>query len=356
LYKPDHLAALVNEWRPDAIILTFNAFDRVVLPDVGAFVAGVACDLSSRGITSIDIDDEAVGRIAATHLLEHSFPNLAAFGYWNTPWAITRAVHFAQEVERHGRSATLFCTAAGQMPAFDLETNPTRDDVKSFLCNLPKPVGIFAGCDSWAVALICQARLLGFRVPEDIAVLGVDNDEPLCETCCPPLSSIVIPWSEMGRQAAEYVLQHIAGHATPRFTRMAPLGVVTRRSTDVYAVSDPMISSVLNLIHAHAGRPLSVADILRQIPVCQHTLERRFKALIGRRILDEVRRVHVEQAKRLLIGTSLPMTEVARLSGFANAAKLSAAFHRETGHTPTAYRSEFRLRHAAGPEKVSKYK
>jgi LacI family transcriptional regulator len=218
------------------------------------------------------------------------------------------------------------------------------ESIKKWIADLPRPVGILAGCDGWGNILSTCARSLGLRVPEDVAIVGVDDEWTTCEITDPPLSSVAIPWELIGRTAAQLAGDAVAGRTTAhRPTMVQPLGVTARRSSDVLAVADPDVAAALATILAHAGRPLTVSQILRAIPTTQRHLEQQFKKVVGRKMIDEIRRVHVEHAKRLLSGTDLPMPMVARKSGFSSSSKLGIAFRRETETTPTEFRRRYRL-------------
>jgi LacI family transcriptional regulator len=215
-------------------------------------------------------------------------------------------------------------------------------EIRRWLTSLPRPLGLFAGCDMWGRTLLRFCTEFGLQVPDDVALIGVDDDEVICETAFPTLSSVRVPWRRVGLEAAHLLHQLLEGGPPPSTVRVPPTGVHARRSSDGIAVTDPDVAAALRFIHANAHRRVSVPEILRHVPVGRHTLQRGFRRVLGRTILAEVRRVRVAAARQLLVSTSLSVEEIASLSGFPSADKFGKAFRAETGVTPSAYR----LRHA----------
>jgi LacI family transcriptional regulator len=176
-------------------------------------------------------------------------------------------------------------------------------------------------------------------VPEDVALVGADNDVLECELISPPLSSVMIPWQEVGRHAATLVRlalgrQSIAG----RRMIVSPIDVAARRSSDALAVDDALVRQAVAWIKGHADRRLTVPMVARAVGGGRQRLERRFRKALDRTIQDEIRRAHVEAAKQWLATTNASMAEVASRSGFTNASLLSVAFQRELGMPPGTYR------------------
>jgi LacI family transcriptional regulator len=180
------------------------------------------------------------------------------------------------------------------------------------------------------------------RIPEDVALVGVDNDTMECELVAPPLTSVAVPWRTVGQQAAHLVQRALAGEtiAGERIV-IPPVDVIARRSSDVLAIDDPLVVSAVTWICEHADRRLTVPSVARAVSVTRQRLERRFRAVLGRTVMQEVRRAHIELAKRLLSTTRLDLSRIARQSGFTSAALLSVAFRNETGVPPGAFRRRF---------------
>jgi len=209
-----------------------------------------------------------------------------------------------------------------------------------WLAGLPKPMAVFCANDARALQVLSAARRIGCRVPGEVAVLGVGDDELANMVGGVPLSSIAIPAVQVGFTAAS-ILDGMFGGANPsppKVTRLAPLCVVPRTSTDVTFLADADIAAAVRFIRANAARPLMVADVLEHVPIGRRSLERRFRAAVGRSVATEIRRTHVERAKQLLASTGLSIDEVAAASGFTSATLLGVAFRKSVGRTPTTYR------------------
>ena len=215
----------------------------------------------------------------------------------------------------------------------------SREVVARQLRDMPKSVGIFCANDTWGREIIWMAWQSGLRVPDDVSVVGVDNDEFICKSCQPPLSSIDIGAPRIGYEAAGLLHRMIEGQSPPKQPLLLPpVRVVTRQSSDVLAVQDADVAEVLRFLRDHIHQPVRVKDVLAAVPVSRRALEGKFAALLGRTPAAEIVRLRVERAQRLLAETDLPMSEVARQCGFVGAPIFSVVFRRETGYTPSAYR------------------
>jgi LacI family transcriptional regulator len=188
-------------------------------------------------------------------------------------------------------------------------------------------------------------RRVGLRVPEDVAIVGVDNDELRCEFTNPPLSSVAIPTERIGYEAAALLDRLMDGGQPPAAPVLVqPQGVVVRRSTDMLAVDDDQVARAFRFIRQHSGEPFAVRDILREVGAERRDLDARFRKALNRSLEEEILRSRLQQAERILSETDLELTQVARASGFGTLARLREALRRQTGLGPTEYRGKFRLR------------
>jgi LacI family transcriptional regulator len=210
-------------------------------------------------------------------------------------------------------------------------------------------VGIFAPNDIWGVQLTEVCLRAGLQVPEDVAILGVDDDDLLCEFARPALSSIALPTQRIGYEAAREVERLLKrARASLRPLLLPPLRVIARRSTDILAVDDSDVVAALRFIRRQAHQPIRVIDLLREVPTSRRSLERQFRKVLGRSILGEIRRVHVERASQLLALPDLPLHSVAERSGFTDAKRFSTVFRQMVGLTPSAYRHRLRCGSTSG--------
>lgn len=204
-------------------------------------------------------------------------------------------------------------------------------------------MGVFVPEDTLGLQLTEVCRQMGIRVPEDLAIVGVDNDDVMCELAQPPLSSIAVPSEKVGYEAAA-MLEHILSGKKQLRERVVlpPLGVVARQSSDVLGVSDGDVAAAVRFIRERASVPISVKEVVEQVAVGRRTLERRFQRVLGHGIWKEIRQAHLTRARLLLADTDLSITEVARQSGFTDLRQLCNTFRQETGLTPTEYRRRVR--------------
>lgn len=281
-------------------------------------------------------DELAIGRVAARHLLEMGHRTLLCTSAAHD-WAQARCHGFLAECQAAGINAMHYDGDIWDVTRRSESGDWIAGSLNDLLMSLPKPAAIFAACDAWGAHVIQQARLAGIRVPEDLAIVGVDNDEVACTGVCPMLSSVAIPWRQMGVLAARTAISIARGRRTES-SMVTPSGVVVRRSSDTVVCPDPDVSVALRFIHQHADRPLTVAQILRAVPVHQHRLERLFKRFVGRTMVAEIRRVHARRAIWLLSTTTLTVEQIARQSGFRGPKKLTEALRKEYGQTPSQYR------------------
>ena len=272
--------------------------------------------------------------------MERGFRHFAYCGDARFAWSAARGEYFSLFIRGSGGTCAVYAAEKARTGG-DAET----DGIARWLRGLPKPVAVFACYDARGQCVLDACRRAGLAVPEEVAVLGVDNDAVLCALSPPPLSSISLNTQRTGWQAAALLALMMGGGKVPAETQLVPpLGVVTRQSTDVLAVDDPPVARALRYIREHACEGLGVSDVLRHCPMARRTLEARLKALLGRTPRAEIARVQMNRVKELLASTDLALAEIAGRAGFRHPEYLSVVFKRETGVTP----GEYRKQHGAG--------
>jgi LacI family transcriptional regulator len=326
---------LMRAWKPAATVLSPDA--RGAWPTSLRFTIGVSvnADRTAEGVASVCLDEEQIAKVALEHLRSKNLTNLTTFRFDESPFAVSREDAFRASAAASGARLAEGWWVDGAEPSRAHEDPPA---ILSWLLGLPKPCGIFACCDSWARVVARYARVADLRVPEEVSIVGVDNDTIECELTAPPLSSVIVPWQSVGRQAAQLVRLALSGESAARRVLIAPGHVMTRRSSDALAIEDPVVARAVRHIREHARGVLAVPSVARAVATSRRRLERRFHAVLGRTVLQEIRRVRVETAKRLLATTQHDLRQIAKLSGFTNAALLNVAFQRELGIPPGAYR------------------
>jgi LacI family transcriptional regulator len=298
------------------------------------------------GLPAVLPDNHAVGRIAGEHLLERGFVHLGYCGFHGHGYSDERLEGFCEAA-----GARKIIPVAYAQTERDHPNQGTYDfyrleltNIGAWLNELHNPVGVLAANDMRARQVLDACRLAGLAVPEQVAVVGVDDDQLLCDTAVPPLSSVAIPFEQIGYEAAKILDQLMHGKRPPPDPlRIGPTGVVTRQSTDILAIEDRDLADALRYMREHATQGATVEDVLDEVPISRRSLERRTRQTIGRTPQGELTRLRVAHAKRLLSQTDLTMPHVAEQAGFSSAERLSVVFKRETSLTPSSYRRQFRL-------------
>jgi len=328
--------AIVTSLSPDALPAVLSKAKHIVMCSGGA---------DPKQTPVVSIDDVAVGEMAAEHLLNCRLQHFAFYpgGYGGWATLENRRGSFINRLKKEGFE----CVVSPVSWPNELEwlAHAHRPAVIDWLRSLPKPCGILCLDDRTADDLSEACLLGGISVPDQIAILGINNDDLTCELAWPPLSSIDAGFSRVGYQAARMLDRLMAGEKLKpeeRVVRLPPLGVVQRTSTSLTAVSDPNLADAIKFIRDHACDPCTVYDVLRHVPVSRRSLERQFAEQFGRTPHDEITRVRMEQAKRLLASTQLSLSEVTERCVFSGIQNLARSFRKETGMTPAVYRRQHR--------------
>jgi LacI family transcriptional regulator len=286
----------------------------------------------------VETDDAAIARLAAEHLLQRGFRH---YGYCGDPrfnWSNWREENFQKVIAEAGFDCSVYRSSPLRRGIATWEQD--RSDIAAWIQRLPKPVGVMACYDIRGREVLDVCRELGASVPDEVAVIGVDNDELLCDLADPPLSSVIPDTYRTGYEAARLLDLLLAGQTElPSAHLIKPLGIVTRDSTDVLATDDGDVSAAVRFIRAHATHGIKVEDVLKAVPLSRRVLESRFQKLIGRTPHQEIMRVQVERVKQLLSETDLSLSAIAHRTGYRHVEYMSVAFKRETGQPPSVYRA-----------------
>ncbi|MGD1276073.1 MAG: XylR family transcriptional regulator [Tepidisphaeraceae bacterium] len=311
----------------------------------GVAAVNISNVLSPRAaLPAVFPDDLATGRMAADYFLERGFRNFAFFGWPDQRFSQLRGEGFAEEIAKAGFTCIL-APNPGQFapPAGGPNADDNRVQRIGALSSLPRPLAVFCCNDSCAKETVRDAIALGLQVPDQVAVLGVDDDEIHCELSGVQLSSIRLNTEQIGYEAAALLAKLIAGEpAPPEPILISPLEAITRRSSDVLALADGEVAAAVRFIRDRGGREINVEDLLSRTSLSRRSLEMRFRKALGRSPYQEIRRVQLERAKLLLSKTDRPVREIADACGFKEARQLSTAFHDQIGLTPRQYRRRSR--------------
>lgn len=290
----------------------------------------------------IRTNSAAIAQMAAAHLVERSLRRFAFCGFVGCAWSIHREEVFSQHLRDLGfpcETHRIELANWMQRPNWIETWEDEQPILVDWLKSLPKPVGLMACNDICGREVLQACAAAGLRVPDDVAVVGVDNDEMMCELSSPPLSSVSLDLEKAGYEAARLLDGLMSGHFSGAYVvQVEPLYVVTRQSCDVIAQDDPCIATALRFIKNHAGQAISVPSVVEQVGVSRRTLERRFVRAVGRSILSEITHCRLERAKRLLLETDLPSHRVATGAGFGSTKTFNRVFRRAAGLPPKRFR------------------
>jgi len=291
--------------------------------------------------SEVSSDSEGAARLAAQHLLERGFEYFAYVGIPGRVWSDRRGNAFCGAIREFG-----FQPHSYEQPRQKKDHGWEREQaiLGQWIAALPKPVGLMACNDDRGREVLDACRLAGVHVPEEVAVIGVDDDELFCELADPPLSSVGLNAEHGGYRTAHLLDQLMHKKiATPQRLIVEPTHVVTRRSTDVKAFNGREVGTALGFIHRNRARNFTVNDVAEAVGISRRNLEVKFRKAVGKTILSEIQRIRLEHAKRMLRETDLPISQVAEASGYNSGSYLTQVFRREIGVTPAKYRTQVRI-------------
>lgn len=290
------------------------------------------------GVPKIRPDNVAMGHLAAEHFLERGFQHFGFTGFANEGWSCERRDGFVEALRLAGRECLLHDVhyPGDVTPAWDHDQISGLSD---WLRRLPKPCGIMCCFDLRAQQILAAAHAHGILVPEEIAVVGANNDPIRCELASPALSSVAPNAFQSGYRAAEVLAGMLAGEKFPDLDeRVEPVGVETRLSSDVLAIDDRNVASALSIIREGACHGLTVDQVVRRAHASRSQLEKKFRRHLGRSPQAEIRRVQVEKIRRLLLETDFPLKKIAELAGFEHVEYMCVVFKRLVGDSPGEFR------------------
>jgi LacI family transcriptional regulator, galactose operon repressor len=338
------------KWRgvdpPNGILATVNTPDLAkALTTWTEPIVNVSAIFDELNFPRVAVDNDLVGQLAAEHFLERGLKSFAFTGHSQHLYSVQREAAFCEAIETAGYSVSTYHTRRDYPFASETMRWYLDAHVYRWLKALPKPVGIFVPGDVWGEELTEICRQVELRVPEDVSIVGVDNDELYCNLARPPLSSIIVNPERIGFEAISLLDRLLRGEAPPsQPMRIPPLGVSVRRSSEVLAIDDDQVVTAARFIREHAHLPIAVPDVLKVVNISRCSLERRFRDALQIGLAEEICRVRLERCKHLLAETDLNMQAVAQHSGFSSARHLATAFRRQVGSTPSAYRKGMRAR------------
>jgi len=338
--KRSELSRILRLWRPDGVVVNRGATANAFGPECYGGVATVffhhpSGKAEASGVSYVCNDSRETAALAAKELMTAGAASFLFVGdRRRLAWNESRRDSLLEIARLHDRKAAAVETS-------DAETQERRlRAMADAIAAMPRPVGVFASTDSVGAEAIAACKLAGLSVPEDAVVIGVDNDETLCETTKPTLSSVDLDYRAAGRRAADMLKRLMAGHAHGCLnSEYPPLRVVRRESTHRFTRSDAAVSRAVELIRREACNGLSAAEVLKTFDCSRRMAEMRFRAAVGHSVLEEIRSVRLDLAKRMLSETNVQIGAIANQCGYDTAAAFTTFFKSMTGILPRDWRT-----------------
>ncbi|MFI4911893.1 MAG: substrate-binding domain-containing protein [Sedimentisphaeraceae bacterium JB056] len=332
----DHLA----EWSPDGVIAMApeKLLGRILDFNVPLIAATSVSSDRLENVPIISADYEQMGKVAAEHLINKGFKSFAFCGIGETVWAKQREVGFARTLGEFGFEANVYSPPS---KIKDRHWAFEQRFLADWIDSLPKPLGVMACNDNRSQQVMEACKIRDIKVPEQVAILGVDNDKFVCDLSRPTLSSIILDTEGAGFKAAQILHDMIDGRAPDSYDiKIHPIGIEPRRSTDILAIEDDEVARAVNFINENFKRNIQVDDVVTASYTSRRTLERRFKENLGTSVNSEIKRLRIEHISRLLLNTNMSVTEIAKTMGFVETDHFSRYFGSIMGLTPVAFRKK----------------
>jgi LacI family transcriptional regulator len=345
LQKKKETISDLKDWGPDGIIMGDTFYPTKVqrareIIKLGVPTIAIANEPNIPGVVNVVANNDQIGPMAADHLLGCGLKHFACCGFDDVFWSVERGESFAAAVAEAGFETHFYKQPKSR--AKQLWKNEQLV-MANWLKFLPKPVGLMVCNDDRGQQAIDACNIAGLNVPDDIAIIAVDNDELVCDLTDPTLSSVNLNFQRAGYESAELLDKLMAGKLKTmnRKIKVHPTHVVTRQSTDILAIDDPLVSAALRFIRRNAKKDIQISDVVEVVATSRRTLQQRFRKLMHRSLHDEIMRVRVKLVAQLLVETNLSVSEIMARLNYASPEHISRSFKKIKGLTPVAYRKEY---------------
>lgn len=334
--------AWLKDWKGDGILARLNSRRAAtLLRKTGLPVIDVRAATVVAQFPRLEVDNQAMAEMVVTHLLDRGIRRFAFCGY---PRGFHRLYDerrdmFAQRVRKTGLPCSVFRPASSMRRPLPWEAE--MQQIEAWIGTLKGHVGIMACNDDLGLMVLDACRRVGRSVPDEVAVIGVENDPYLCNLCTPPLTSVDVNPERLGFDACVLLERLMQGKPVAPCTRNPPSRIVERQSTDILAIEDPDIVAAIRHIRSHACLGMSVSDLTDRLPMSRSSLNRKFQETLGRSPKEEMTRVQLGRARELLINTDMSIHDVAKTCGFDDSNYFSKWFHDQQGTSPRRYRLKF---------------
>ncbi|MDA8745303.1 DNA-binding transcriptional regulator, partial [Rubripirellula amarantea] len=289
----------------------------------------------------VGINNTMVAQMVADHFLERGFRHFGVFALDTEPFFVERRDGFVEYLKARGLKCSVLCQPGSSEKPEQWEAQQKR--LIHWLRKLPRPTAIMACTDQLGCWLLDACSRSSIRVPEDVAIVGVENDETIATMSTPPMSSVRFAGEQIGYESARILDAMMRGKKPPRRPKLfPPICIETRQSSDIVAIDDEHLANAIRLIRQRACEGLTVKGVLEVVPISRSSFERGCRRLLGRSPNEEIIRVRIEQAQSLLRDTDLGLAPIAVRTGFSTAQYLLQVFRQSTGMTPGEYRRQSR--------------
>ena len=331
------LLRVLKTLKPDGIFMREPAeMDQIIAMDIPTVSFPYSREIIP-GIANVIADHRAVGETAARHFLDRGFSYFAYCGFDDWWWSRRRREGFCRTVSQSGCDVDVYQLPSRSRRSWGKELPIVAD----WLQALEKPVGVLACNDDRGELVVEACKAAGLSVPDQVAIMGVDNDPLICDLCSPPLSSVALSLEKAGYDSAALLDRVMAGKGEKTgHIRIEPTHIVARQSTDTLAVDDPEVAAAIRFIRQHAKTNINVTEVVHQVSLSRRVLEKRFRRVLNKSIHDEIRHARVELLVRMLTETQMSISEMADALDFDDVTHLSRYFRKEKGLSPLQYRKQ----------------
>ncbi|MDX1564175.1 MAG: DNA-binding transcriptional regulator [Phycisphaeraceae bacterium] len=336
--------AWLEDWEGDGIIARLKheriAREAEKAIERGIPVVDVLGEVEGANVPLVHTDDQAIARMVAEHLMGKGFRHFGYCGMEAISWSQARGEHFKKRTEAAGFDCRMQTVLLREDPRWSRQRED--EDLEKWIMDLPKPAGVMICSDQRAQRVLEACRRLSVAVPEEVAVISCNNDEPLCQMCNPPLSSVWSDHSQIGYEAAGLLDRWMAGQAPPEEpTLLPPRRVVERRSSDTLAIDDELVAAAARFIREFACEGIGVDEIVAHVPASRSVLQRRYRQVMGRTMHEDIVNTRLKRAQQLLADTDQPIAQIARRTGVKHQEYMGTVFRQKLNITPAKYRKQF---------------
>lgn len=319
----------LTTWKPDGIIMRDSLITEELLKLEVPTILAIHSSSYPKDLPVIKTDSFSIAKMASDHLIGKGLKNFAFCGFDDYDWSKERGLYFSHFNSEAGYKTHIYIHPK-RIKKNDWENE--QQHVSRWIKALPKPVGIFACNDDRGQHILEVCKMINLKVPEDVTVIGVDNDPMVCDISDPPLTSIALNVESAGYEAAKFMdVMITTKKISGKQIMVSPTHIVERQSSDILAVNDSEVAQAIYFIKKNANNKILVKDVVKTTHLSRRTLERRFKQTIRRSIYSEIKRVRIELISKMLIETDLPISHISSFFNFTDVEHISRYFKMEKG-------------------------